>query len=520
MFDINLFMKSNKSTVKDTIVSILSNEWPLSAQKIFNGINKRYNMNVSYQAVHKALKELTNSKIIMKEKRNYMLNINWLEQYCEFLERAKSNYFLNKPMFLPGLKEFKQDGTTQTFVFDTLSDAERYRKHLQFDYISKRGTKQPYCGSSRHLKSPIVFSEKSINILNVIRKTKTNCYIIVSGGTKIDEWCADYYRNEFVKVKTGIKFSMENDIMVIGDIITQLFIPKNIQKELDKIYTTAKNIQKISVPDFYKNVYTKKSDIKFVVFKNKEIAEQLRQQIMSHFDKKDGVAIFDVDGTLVNGFLIVQFSKFLTDSGCFNKKIFDKIMVATNEYDSGQRDYISVANKIVEAYAEGMKGQKISTIKRHAKKFIENERIPLFKFSKDLFNYVNSKMFTVALTGSPKEILDEMNHIFQFDFRIATELEIKDGIYTGEILKNMALPETKTTELRKLVEANGMSFDRSVGFGDTQSDLPFLNMVKMPIVINPNKELRKFANKKNWAIFHKGNRDVVNYVKRLTAEIL
>ena len=57
-------------SVKDCIISILSAEWPLSAKKIYNRI-KSGGAEVSYQAVHKALKELSGKGILEKEDKGY-----------------------------------------------------------------------------------------------------------------------------------------------------------------------------------------------------------------------------------------------------------------------------------------------------------------------------------------------------------------------------------------------------------------------------------------------------------------
>ena len=47
----------DKST-KDVIIEILSSEWPLSLNKIYYKIKKKYGINVNYQAIHKAVNEL------------------------------------------------------------------------------------------------------------------------------------------------------------------------------------------------------------------------------------------------------------------------------------------------------------------------------------------------------------------------------------------------------------------------------------------------------------------------------
>ena len=53
-------------STKDLIVSILSEEWPLSAKEIFKRTQRGFEADVSYQAVHKVLSELEGNFIVEK----------------------------------------------------------------------------------------------------------------------------------------------------------------------------------------------------------------------------------------------------------------------------------------------------------------------------------------------------------------------------------------------------------------------------------------------------------------------
>jgi len=81
--------------VKDTVVSILGKDWPLSLKEIYFAAIREYGMAVSYQAVHKATKQLAESKIIIKRERRYSLNIGWIKQVKGFSESLEKAY--NQP---------------------------------------------------------------------------------------------------------------------------------------------------------------------------------------------------------------------------------------------------------------------------------------------------------------------------------------------------------------------------------------------------------------------------------------
>ncbi len=83
-------LTGNKKTVKDAIISILASEWPLSAKKIYHRVRKM--KRVSYQAVHKALKELTDESILEKTNKNYRISLSWIKSMEDFLNKLEVSY--------------------------------------------------------------------------------------------------------------------------------------------------------------------------------------------------------------------------------------------------------------------------------------------------------------------------------------------------------------------------------------------------------------------------------------------
>jgi hypothetical protein len=70
--------------VKDAIVNVLRNEWPLSLREIYFAVVKHYSLRVSHQAVYKALKKLVENKVLIKHERRYCLNIEWIREVKQF----------------------------------------------------------------------------------------------------------------------------------------------------------------------------------------------------------------------------------------------------------------------------------------------------------------------------------------------------------------------------------------------------------------------------------------------------
>jgi len=74
-------------SVKDKVFNVLSEEWPLSARKIFFKLKGH-----TYQAVYKVLQELVEQRIVKKQDQQYFVNIKWLNETIQHLEALKQDY--------------------------------------------------------------------------------------------------------------------------------------------------------------------------------------------------------------------------------------------------------------------------------------------------------------------------------------------------------------------------------------------------------------------------------------------
>ena len=76
-----------------------------------------------------------------------------------------------------------------------------------------------------------------------------------------------------------------------------------------------------------------------------------------------------------------------------------------------------------------------------------------------------------------------------FDGAIGSTCEIEDGVYTGRSLR-ACHGEGKAAALRELADEHGYDLAASTAYSDSHTDLPFLEAVGNPVVVNPDRELR------------------------------
>jgi len=279
----------NVNSVRNLVIQALGEEWPLNVRRLHTKI-ERQRPGVSYHAVHKAVQQLVCEAIVKRGEAGYIIDSDWVQRALSLLEGMKNRKCgeCGTPLYLPDLKNFKE-GDSKTFIFENLAEADTYRKKLQMEYCSQPNCQHPYCGIALHLRTPVTYTERSMNILDALSKRGVQAYIVVAGATPIDKWCADYYRNEFVNVQIGISSSESCETMILGDIVTQLYISAPVLERISQIYSTTRNVAELNIPEFYRHIYQHKAETKFIVMRNSEIAAQLRTWVMSCFEKQPAV---------------------------------------------------------------------------------------------------------------------------------------------------------------------------------------------------------------------------------------
>jgi HAD superfamily hydrolase (TIGR01490 family) len=104
------------------------------------------------------------------------------------------------------------------------------------------------------------------------------------------------------------------------------------------------------------------------------------------------------------------------------------------------------------------------------------------------------------VSSSPEEIVRPLAKHFGVSGVIATRAEIgEDGRYTGE-LAFYAYGEGKAQAISELAERAGLDLTRSYAYSDSITDLPMLDVVGNPVVVNPDRELRAAAEERGWQI--------------------
>ena len=104
----------------------------------------------------------------------------------------------------------------------------------------------------------------------------------------------------------------------------------------------------------------------------------------------------------------------------------------------------------------------------------------------------------VFVTGSLDFIVQPIADYLAIDSVLAPQLHEQNGQFTGELTTVPLIAEEKAKAVQAYAEQHGISLEESYAYGDSQSDLPMLECVGNPVVVNPGKKLREKALASGW----------------------
>lgn len=107
------------------------------------------------------------------------------------------------------------------------------------------------------------------------------------------------------------------------------------------------------------------------------------------------------------------------------------------------------------------------------------------------------------ITGAPAPLAGLVGSYFPMPLTIvATQLEVRDGLWTGEIRGEHMCGAAKQRAIVYLAAEYGLDLARSFAYGNSVSDLPMLETVGHPAAVNPSANVERAARARNWPVVY------------------
>ncbi|GIW68359.1 MAG: haloacid dehalogenase [Candidatus Parcubacteria bacterium] len=224
------------------------------------------------------------------------------------------------------------------------------------------------------------------------------------------------------------------------------------------------------------------------------------------------VAVFDIDGTLFRSSLFVELVEALIREGLFPPEAREAYAAEERAWQERCGSYDAYLNMMIAAFMRHIKGVHYADFARVAERVVERNQYRLYTYTRDLLRALKAQgYYLLAISQSPKTVLEKFCKGIGFDKVYGRIYALgPENRFTGEVV-DLHLIANKANILKRALEKEPITLVGSVGVGDTESDIPFLEMVEEPICFNPNLALYRHAKREGWKVVVE-RKDVVYYL--------
>ena len=211
------------------------------------------------------------------------------------------------------------------------------------------------------------------------------------------------------------------------------------------------------------------------------------------------LALFDLDNTLLADDSDFLWGCFLVDKGLVDKAIYD----AANqrfyaEYKQGTLDIFEFLAFSLQPLTQFSVPQLDELHKAFMEKYILSAMTE--KGIAQIKSHHDKGDVTVIITATNSFVTGPIAKAFAVDDLIATDPEIINGKYTGQVKGTPCFQGGKITRLNQWLKNTSHDLKDSIFYSDSHNDIPLLEIVTTAIAVDPDDELRATAIERNWEI--------------------
>lgn len=213
------------------------------------------------------------------------------------------------------------------------------------------------------------------------------------------------------------------------------------------------------------------------------------------------LAIFDLDDTLIHGDCASLWTEEMVRQGWADGESFiaheQELM---RQYAAGtlsMEDYMAFTlSPLV-----GRSSEEVAFI---VEPFVEDVIEPLFYSDacRCLASHREAGNRLLVISASAHFLVSAIAARLGIEEVLAIDPELRDGLYTGRTQGVLTYREGKVTRLQQWLAEQGESLAGASFYSDSRNDLPLLQQVDKPHVVNPDPTLRAHAEQAGWPVLH------------------
>lgn len=225
------------------------------------------------------------------------------------------------------------------------------------------------------------------------------------------------------------------------------------------------------------------------------------------------VAFFDVDGTIFRSSLLIELVEQLITEGVFPADAREEYEDEFKAWQSREGTYEQYIQAVIETFLKNIRGVYYGDFADIGRRVVAMQSKKVYRYTRDLISKLKKEgYYVVAISQSPKTVLDEFCEQYGFDKVYGRIYEIgPQDKFTGEVGEEHLI-QNKANIVKRIFDRNqDLTKEGSIAVGDTEGDIPLLEMVENPICFNPNQKLYAAAKRNGWEVVVE-RKDVIYYL--------
>lgn len=209
------------------------------------------------------------------------------------------------------------------------------------------------------------------------------------------------------------------------------------------------------------------------------------------------LALFDLDNTLLAGDSDYLWGVFLSEQGVVDAEHYEQQNLRFYEaYKQGTLDIHAF-----QAFSQQpLVDNDIDAMLALRQQFIEQKIRPIM--TPAAFRLIEKHReqgdTLVIITATNSFVTRPIADAFGIDHLLATEPEVINGKYTGKIAGTPCFQGGKVIRLKAWMQEHGLSMQDSWFYSDSHNDLPLLQEVDNPVVVDGDEQLLNHARQAGW----------------------
>jgi HAD superfamily hydrolase (TIGR01490 family) len=211
-------------------------------------------------------------------------------------------------------------------------------------------------------------------------------------------------------------------------------------------------------------------------------------------------ALFDIDGTLIARNSAPLYMRHLRRIGAARRRDMVRTLYFVGRYKLGLLDI----DRVLTASMHFVRGRDEAAMREDCERWYGRVIRPYVfpAMAATVEAHRRAGHVPVILTSATRYLAEPLAADLGIPHLLVTRLVVQEGRFTGETERPVCYGHGKIYWAERFAEGHDIDLDRSYFYTDSITDLPVLERVGEPRVVNPDVRLRRVAARRGWPVLN------------------